>query len=194
MTSKQLKKVVFFVTGNIHKFTEARLVLKEFGLSTVMLNVDTVEIQADNIENVAKASVTDALKKCCLPLIVEDAGLFIKVLKRFPGPYSSYAFRTIGLNGILKLIENMKERKAFFESVVAFSAPTWKSPKCFSGKTEGRIAEQVKGYGGFGFDPIFFPKDGKGRTFAEMSIGEKNELSHRAKALRRFAEWYVAEF
>jgi XTP/dITP diphosphohydrolase len=194
LTSKQLKKVVFFVTGNIHKFTEARLVLKEFGLSTVMLNVDTVEIQADNIENVAKASVTDALKKCCLPLIVEDAGLFIKVLKRFPGPYSSYAFRTIGLNGILKLIENMKERKAFFESVVAFSAPTWKSPKCFSGKTEGRIAEQVKGYGGFGFDPIFFPKDGKGRTFAEMSIGEKNELSHRAKALRRFAEWYVAEF
>jgi XTP/dITP diphosphohydrolase len=194
VTSEPLRKVVFIVTGNIHKFTEARLVLSEFGLSTAMLNVDTVEIQADTIENVAKASAIDAVKKCRLPVIVEDAGLFIKALKGFPGPYSSYFFRTIGLNGVLKLMENVKERRAFFEAVVAFSAPNRKLPKLFGGRIEGRIAEQVKGQEGFGFDPIFFPIGVKNKTFAEMPVGEKNKLSHRAKALRAFAEWYVAEF
>lgn len=194
MTSKPLKKVIFFVTGNVHKFTEARLVLSEFGLSTVMLNVDTVEIQADKIENVAKMSAIEAVKKCCLPVIVEDAGLFIKALRGFPGPYSSYVFRTIGLDGVLKLMKNVKERNAFFASVVAFSGPNRKSPECFLGKTDGRIAEQVKGHQGFGFDPIFLPQGGKGKTFAEMSLDEKNTLSHRAKALRGFAEWYVVKF
>lgn len=194
MTSEPLKKVVFIVTGNIHKFTEARLVLSEFGLSTAMLNVDTVEIQVDTIENVAETSVIDAVKKCHFPVIVEDAGLFIKTLKGFPGPYSSYVFRTIGLKGVLKLMENVNERGAFFESVVAFSAPNRKSPKLFRGKTEGRIADQMRGQEGFGFDPIFFPISCKSKTFAEMPVAEKNKLSHRAKALRAFAEWYVAGF
>jgi XTP/dITP diphosphohydrolase len=194
VTSEPLKKVVFVVTGNVHKFTEARLVLSEFGLSTAMINVDTIEIQADTIENVAKASVIDAVKKCHFPVIVEDAGLFIKALKGFPGPYSSYVFRTVGVKGVLKLMDNVKERGAFFASVVAFSAPNRKSPKLFHGKTEGRIADQMKGREGFGFDPIFFPISCKSKTFAEMSLVEKNKLSHRAKALRAFAEWYVAGF
>jgi XTP/dITP diphosphohydrolase len=192
--SEPLKKVVFFVTGNIHKFAEARHILSEFGLSTAMLNVDTVEVQADTLENVAKTSVIDAVKKCRLPVIVEDAGLFIKALKGFPGPYSSYVFQTVGLKGVLKLMEDVKGRRAFFESVVAFSAPNGKPPKCFRGKIEGRIAEQVKGHEGFGFDPVFFPLGGKGKTFAEMSMNQKNELAHRAKALRAFAEWYATEF
>lgn len=194
MTSEPSEKVIFMVTGNIHKFTEARLALSEFDLSTAMLNIDAVEIQADTIKDVAKASVMDAVKKCRLPVIVEDAGLFIKALGGFPGPYSSYVFRTIGLNGVLKLMENTEEREAFFESVVAFSAPDRKIQKLFLGRTEGRIAEQDKGHEGFGFDSIFLPMDGKRKTFAEMTIGEKNKLSHRVKALRRFAKWYVTEF
>lgn len=193
MIGEPLKKVVHMVTGNVHKFVEARLVLSEFGLSPVMLNMDIVEIQADSVADVAKASVEDAVKKCCLPVIVEDAGLFVNALKGFPGPYSSYVFQTVGINGILKLMENIKERVAFFESVIAFSSPNRKT-KLLHGKTEGLIAEKAKGRSGFGFDPIFSPDGCKGKTFAEMLIGEKNELSHRAKALRGFAEWYVAEF
>ena len=194
MPSEPLKKVIFLVTGNIHKFAEARLVLSKFDLSTAMLNMDIVEIQADTIEDVAKASVMDAVRKCRLPVIVEDAGLFIKALKGFPGPYSSYVFRTVGLKGVLKLMENAKERRAFFESMVAFSTPNQKSPKLFRGRIEGRIAKKAKGQEGFGFDPIFFPLGDKGKTFAEMSMNEKNKFSHRAKALRAFAEWYAAEF
>jgi XTP/dITP diphosphohydrolase len=193
VASRPLKKVVFIVTGNINKFSETRLILSEFGLSTSMLNIDIVEIQADAIKDVAKASVMDAVKKCHLPVIVEDAGLFINALRGFPGPYSSYVFQTIGLKGVLKLMENAKGRKAYFESIVAFSAPNQKSLTFFRGRIEGRIAESAKGHEGFGFDSIFCPKDGKGKTFAEMTIDEKNKFSHRAKAMRRFAGWYVAE-
>jgi XTP/dITP diphosphohydrolase len=194
VTSRPLKKVVFLVTGNIHKFNEARLVLGEFGLSTVMLNVDTVEIQADRIEEVAQTSAKDAARKCCLPIIVEDAGLFIKALNGFPGPYSSYVLRTIGTKGILKLMKEAERRSAFFESVVAFYAPKLKAPKCFHGETEGKITNQTRGQAGFGFDPIFLAQEGDGKTFAEMSMNEKNRYSHRSKALRKFAEWYVSRF
>ena len=193
MPNKPLKKVVFLVTGNVHKFNEARLVLREFGLSTAMLNIEAIEVQADSIEDVAKASAVDAAKKCGLPIIVEDAGLFIKALNGFPGPYSSYVFRTIGTKGILKLMNDLQKRSAWFESVVAFYDMNLESPKCFHGKVEGKITEQSRGLEGFGFDPVFVPlRDGEA-TFAELSIAEKNRHSHRAKALRAFAEWYVSE-
>lgn len=189
-----LRKVIFLVTGNIHKFNEARLVLKEFGLSTAMLNVDVVEIQADNLENIAKASAVDAAKKCNLPIITEDAGLFINALNGFPGPYSSYVFRTIGTQGILRLMRDTKRRDATFHAVVAFCSPNHKSPTCYHGKAKGKIAKQISGTRGFGFDPIFLPDASKSQTFAEMPAIQKNKHSHRANALRRFAKWYVTEF
>jgi XTP/dITP diphosphohydrolase len=194
VTNEPSKKVVFLVTGNVHKFNEARLVLYEFGLSTAMLNVETIEVQADRIEDVAKASALDAAKKCDLPVIVEDAGLFIKALNGFPGPYSSYVFRTIGTQGILKLMEKVDRRDARFESVVAFFSSSLRLPKCFQGKLEGMITEEPRGLKGFGFDPIFVPFQDGEATFAEISIAEKNRRSHRAGALRAFAEWYVSEF
>ena len=193
LTHELLRKVVFFVTGNVHKFNEARLTLSEFGLSTVMINVETIEIQADKIEDVAITSALDAVRRCRLPLIVEDAGLFIEVLNGFPGPYSSYVFRTIGTKGILSLMGDLNERDAFFESSVAFCSPKIKPPKCFDGKIEGRIAQRIEGSQGFGFDPIFRPERNEKKTFADMSVVEKSEYSHRAKALRRFAEWYVSQ-
>jgi XTP/dITP diphosphohydrolase len=192
MRLEPLKKVVFLVTGNVHKFNEARHVLNEFGLSTAMLNIDTVEIQTDSIEEIAKTSAIDATRKCCLSIIVEDAGLFIDALNGFPGPYSSYVFRTIGTRGILKLMKEVKKRNALFESVIAFHSPELKTLKCFHGEIKGKIAEQTRGLAGFGFDPIFLPHQGGGKTFAEMPLVEKNRYSHRAKALRDFAEWYVS--
>jgi XTP/dITP diphosphohydrolase len=192
LTNKLLRKVVFLVTGNVHKFNEARLTLSEFGLSTAMLNVETIEIQADKVENVAVASALDAVRKYRLPLIVEDAGLFVEALNGFPGPYSSYVFLTIGTDGILRLMSNVNKRNAFFESVVAFFSPELKMPKCFYGKIAGKITEHIRGSQGFGFDPVFRPEK-SGKTLAEMSIAEKNACSHRAEALRRFADWYVSE-
>jgi len=185
-------RLVFFVTSNFHKFNEARRVFSEYKLATAMLKIEAVEIQDDSLENIAKASAIHAVKNCSLPVIVEDAGLFIEALQGFPGPYSSYVFRTIGNRGILKLMENVDKRDAYFQSVVAYSSPE-EAPKCFHGKAKGEISSEERGKLGFGFDPIFEPSGGGKRTFAEMTTTEKNKRSHRAEALRRFAKWYKSD-
>lgn len=187
-------KSVFLVTSNIHKFNEARRVLSEYKIAIAMLKkIGAVEIQDDNIENVAKASAVDAVKKCNLPIMIEDAGLFIKALKNFPGPYSSYVYQTIGNDGVLKLMDNITDRNAYFKSVVAFSSPTLDKPLCFHGEVEGKIVKEKCGDQGFGFDPIFKCLDSL-KTFAEMTTEEKNRYSHRASAFRKFGKWYTASF
>lgn len=187
-------RVVWLVTGNLHKFGEARQALSEYNIAVGMLGkIDAVEIQDDDIENVARTSVMDAVRKSRLPVVVEDAGLFIKALNEFPGPYSSFVFRTIGNDGVLKLMRNVVDRGACFKSSVAFSSPERSRPLCFSGRVEGEIVERKYGRRGFGFDPIFKPLLSK-KTFAQMTIEEKNMHSHRASAFRGFAEWYTASF
>jgi len=184
-------KVAFFVTGNINKFREASDVLSKFQIATAMLNIEKIEIQDDDLKKIAVASAKDAAKKSGLPVFVEDAGLFIGVLNSFPGPYSSYVYRTIGTKGILKLMAKIKHRDAYFRSVVAFCDPEEKTePMCFEGRIEGKIIYEERGSHGFGFDPIFEPLGESGATFAEMSSEEKSTFSHRAQALRKFAEWF----
>ena len=167
-------RLAFFVTGNIHKFNEARLVLAEYNVAVAMLKIEAVEIQDDNLETIARASATDAVKKCGLPIFVEDAGLFIEALDGFPGPYSSHVYKTIGTRGILKLMEKVDKREAYFQSVIAFSSPE-EAPKCFQGKVKGKISMRERGSSGFGFDPIFEPSGGRKKTFAEMTTTNKNE-------------------
>jgi XTP/dITP diphosphohydrolase len=187
----QLKgKVIFFATNNVNKFNEARKVLGKYKIAVGMLRVKTFEIQSDNLEEIAKTSALRAFKKCYLPIIVEDAGLFIDALNGFPGPFASYVYRTIGNEGLLKLMENVENRVAKFQSVVAYFSAELESPICFNGEVIGEITmEARKGSSGFGFDPIFKPAK-SAKTFSEMSTIEKNAFSHRAKALRSFAEWY----
>src|SRR4030042_4925204 len=89
-------KVVFFATNNIHKFNEARGVLAKHGISAGMLRVKPLEIQSDVLSEIATASVIDAFNRCRLPVIVEDAGLFVDALEGFPGPYAAYVYKTVG--------------------------------------------------------------------------------------------------
>jgi XTP/dITP diphosphohydrolase len=192
MSKFPIGKMAFFATGNVHKFCEARLLLSEFKIAAAMLRVKPVEIQDSSIENIAVASALDVVRKCHLPIIVEDAGLFIRALNNFPGPYSSYVFQTIGTSGILKLMNDIDNRNAYFHSVVAFCKPREK-PVTFHGKVEGKIVQEERDGSGFGFDPIIAPLKGDGRTFAEMAIEEKNRFSHRAEAFRKFAKWYISQ-
>jgi XTP/dITP diphosphohydrolase len=185
-------KVVFFATGNVNKFNEARRVLAEYKIAVGMLRVKAAEIQSADLKEIAQTSAQDAFKRCRLPVIVEDAGLFIDALNGFPGPYAAYAYKTIGNKGLLKLMENVDDRKAKFQSAIAYCDSSSCSPKCFEGEATGKITtEERRGNGksGFGFDPIFQPA-GSEKTFAEMTLEEKNGFSHRAKAVRKFAEWY----
>jgi len=190
--SFQLKgRVIFFATNNINKFNEAREVLGKYRIATAMLRVKAEEIQSDSLEEIAKASVLEAFRKCRLPLIVEDAGLFIEELNGFPGPYAAYVYKTIGNKGLLRLMENAEERKATFRSAIAYYSSELTMPMCFRGEVVGEITkkEKKRNQSGFGFDPIFKPVHSN-RTFAEMGVAEKNRCSHRANALRAFAEWY----
>jgi XTP/dITP diphosphohydrolase len=192
MTFRLEGRVIFFATNNVHKFNEARKVLAEFKLAVGMLRVKGLEIQSDSLEEIAIASVVDAFGKCHLPAIVEDAGLFIDELNGFPGPYAAYVYKTIGNEGLLRIMRNGENRKARFESAIAFFSERLKQPMCFKGEVVGEITKEERGgegNAGFGFDPVFKPV-GSDKTFAEMSIDEKNSFSHRAKALRKFGQWY----
>jgi XTP/dITP diphosphohydrolase len=186
-------RVAFFATGNINKFNEARPVLAEYSIALALLRVKIHEIQDDNLEKIAKASAIEAVELCGLPVIVEDAGLFIEALDGFPGPYSSYVYRTIGTQGLIKLLGNTDKRDAYFQSVIAF-CDLKKSLKFFHGRVKGKISLEERGTLGFGFDPIFEPNGYSPKTFSEIPTKEKNKCSHRAMAFQAFAKWYTSTF
>jgi XTP/dITP diphosphohydrolase len=179
------------VTSNPGKAREFESIFSGYGLSFRIEPIKTPEIQAVDLRVIAEQSAIYAYDILREPVLVEDAGLFIDALNGFPGPFSSYVYRTIGIRGILKLMENVEDRRARFLSVIAFYTPMIGGVKIFTGEVEGYIAREPRGSGGFGFDPIFIPAEGDGRTFAEQSIEEKNKLSHRARAARKFAEWML---
>jgi XTP/dITP diphosphohydrolase len=185
-------KTVFFATGNINKFNEARSILSTYGFAVALLRVKDCEIQSDSLKEIAQTSVINAFKQSNLPIFVEDAGLFIDALGGFPGPYAAYVYKTIRNSGILRLMEGVKDRRAKFRSVIAYCGKTLCEPRCFEGESNGEITlteHKAPGKAAFGFDPIFQPA-GSSMSFAEMTIEEKNGFSHRAKAIRKFAEWY----
>ncbi len=183
--------VGFLITRNKHKLDEANAILEEYDLRLEQADIEKLEIQHNDLHVIAWRAALNAYRILGKPVVVDDSGLFIKALSGFPGPYSSYVYRTLGLNGVLKLLENSTDRSACFKSVVAAVIPPLSG--VFAGSVCGWIAEQPRGEGGFGFDPIFIP-EGSDRTFAEMSLREKNLLSHRARAFRAFAKWYIEWF
>jgi XTP/dITP diphosphohydrolase len=191
-TKFQLKgRVAFFATNNIHKFCEARSIMAQFDIALGMLRIKDAEIQSNDLVEIAQVSARTAFRRSGLPVIVEDAGLFIEVLNGFPGPYAAYIYKTIGNKGLLKLLNGEEDRKAVFKSAIAYCGSNTEEPRVFEGKVDGEITmdEYRAGESGFGFDPIFRPS-GSMKTFAEMNLEEKNGFSHRAKAIFKFAEWY----
>jgi len=189
---KVSSKVIFFATGNINKFNEARCIFSSHGFALAMLRVKGDEIQSDNLKEIARAAVANAFKLSKAPIFVEDAGLFINALNGFPGPYAAYAYKTLHNSGILKLMQNVEDRSAVFQSTVAYLDETLCEPLFFEGESRGEITTSEvipKGKSVFGFDPVFRPTE-SAKTFAEMNIEEKNRFSHRASAMRKMADWY----
>lgn len=175
-----------FVTGNIHKFAEARRILKPCKIRLGHLKQSYPEIRSDEVEEIALEAARSLFKKIKKPLIVEDSGIFIPSLNNFPGAYSAWVFKKMGNRGILKLLENSKDRSAYFKSCIAFS--NGKTEKIFCGEVRGTISKRETGDKGFGYDPIFVPEN-ETQTFAESEM-LKNRLSHRSNAFTAFAKWY----
>ena len=174
---------VLFASSNIHKYEEAEKILAEFGIKLEFFQTDLVEIQSDSLPEIALKKVLDAYDKCKKPVIVEDDGLFINSLSGFPGPFSSYVFKTIGNNGILKLIGS--NRTAQFRAVIAFCDSS-NEPTLFESSVTGTISKNIQD-GGWGYDPIFIPEK-QNKTYAELA--DKNKLSHRYQSLKKFADWF----
>jgi len=183
---------VYVVTKNEGKAREFIELGRAFGIKIDIVRIPKIEIQSEDLREIAMYSAINALAHVRDNVMVEDAGLFIDALNGFPGPYSSYVYKKLGVKGILKLMNGVSNRRACFKSIMAFASPAG-LVRVFEGVVYGRIALNARGSGGFGFDPIFIP-DGESRTFAEMSISEKNRYSHRAKAFRNLAEWLRTAF
>ncbi|MCX8204305.1 MAG: XTP/dITP diphosphatase [Candidatus Nezhaarchaeota archaeon] len=179
-----------FVTSNVDKFKEAREILRRLAPFVEVIEVDAnvVERQLDDVEKVAAEEAKEAYAKLKIPLFTEDSGLFIESLNGFPGPYSSYVHRTLGCRGILKLMEGVKNRKAMFKSAVALCLDS-EEPLVFTGVVEGELSTEERGEG-WGFDPIFIPKNMGSRTYGELG-DIKNEISHRRKALEGLANYLL---
>ncbi|MFQ6137346.1 MAG: XTP/dITP diphosphatase [Candidatus Hydrothermarchaeales archaeon] len=175
--------MISFVTSNEHKFNEAKEIFKKYGIKLEWLAQDYKEIQGDSLEEI----VVESLKEIGgTSIMIEDAGLFIDALYGFPGVYSRFVEDTIGNKGILKLMESIEDREARFESVVGYKDEEGEM-RVFKGVVKGRIAHEIKGKGGFGYDPIFIP-EGYNKTFAQ-DIKVKNDISHRKRALEEVARF-----
>jgi XTP/dITP diphosphohydrolase len=140
-------------------------------------------------QNAVKKAVHIAKFTGC-PAIADDSGLEVKALGGAPGVFSArYAGSDADdRQNLKKLLREMisfkgEQRHARFVCCVTFALPDG-SFETFTGYAKGQIAEKPKGFNGFGYDPVFYPS-GHDRTFAEMSDAEKDELSHRGKALKK---------
>jgi len=158
--------------------------MAEHGYELEHIKLSYPEIQADTIEETIKPGLQWLMERYKRPLMIDDSGLFIDALKGFPGVYSSYVFRTVGCEGILKLMKGVEDRSARFECCMGFMLPC-SGPKVVKGISKGSIAQKMAGKGGFGYDPVFVP-EGYSKTFAQLDISEKNKISHRGRAIEAF--------
>uniref|UniRef100_A0A7J3QFG8 dITP/XTP pyrophosphatase n=1 Tax=Ignisphaera aggregans TaxID=334771 RepID=A0A7J3QFG8_9CREN len=179
---------LFFATNNKGKVKEAEYILNKYGVVLKPIAINKIEIQSNSLREIAVYAVKSIYKIIGKPVVVEDSGLFIDALNGFPGPYSSYVYKTIGLKGILKLLDGVIDRKAKFIAVVALAFND--NVYVFEGSIEGYISLEIRGDKGFGFDPIFIPV-GSNKTFGEMDIEEKSMYSHRGKAFKELATWVL---
>ena len=176
------------MTQNQHKLTELRPLFERFGVSFETTSVEKFEIRADDVEAVAHKAAIAAYNALKRPVVLDDSGLFVDALNGFPGTYSAYVLKAIGNAGILRLMNNIDERTAKFVTAVGYAAGD--AIQTFVGVMPGYITRTPAGEEGFGYDPIFIPQ-GETRTYAQLSLSEKVNISHRTKAFRKFLNWYT---
>ena len=185
---------IVLATQNRDKREELQEALSEFTVKILSLNDfpfigEIEEVGQTLLENsMIKAKTVHNLTQ--LPVIADDTGLEVEALNGAPGIYSArYAGEDVtyedNVNKLLSEMENipLENRKAQFRTVISFvdkDRELWTE-----GRIKGIIGESAKGKNGFGYDPVFFVPE-LGKTFSELSIGEKNRISHRGLAMKKF--------
>ena len=182
----QQSSELFFVSSNENKFQEAERILSNSGVQINLFKTTLEEIQSNNLNDIAEQKAINAYELVKKSVIIEDDGLFVDSLNGFPGPYSSYAYDTIGNKGIMNLLENSQVRDAKFVSIIAYCDNDY-GVKLFESSIPGKISSSIE-KGGWGYDPIFIPA-GESKTYA--NVPNKDRLSHRASSLKKFSDWFM---
>lgn len=181
---------LIFASHNEHKTTEIRQLLPP-DIQLLSLNDlnyhDEIEESAATLEGNALLKATHVFSLFKLPCFADDSGLEVEALDNRPGVYSArYAGEPKNdERNIVKLLDDLKEstnRSARFRTVITLILPT--TSLSFEGIIEGEITHEKKGSNGFGYDPVFQPIESS-ITFAQMSMEQKNTISHRALALEK---------
>lgn len=172
-----------FLTSNAGKAREAAALL---GRPIAVRTLEIPEIQSLDFAEVVTAKALAAAAQLGVPVLVEDSGLSLPAWKGYPGPLTKFAVGAVGEAGFARLAWAWGDPHAEAVSTLGLAWPG-ASPAdvvVASGRVAGSLALEPRGANGFGWDVIFVPEGGT-RTFAEMTAGEKNSRSHRARA---FAE------
>lgn len=188
----KLPKEIVFATNNAHKLQEVRDIVgsdcRVLSLAEIGCHDDIPET-ADTIEGNALLKARWVKERYGYDCFADDTGLEVDALGGAPGVRSArYAAQEGGADHdsqanmrlLLRQMEGKTDRCARFRTVMALILGG--EEHLYEGKVEGTITEGPRGNDGFGYDPVFLPQ-GESRTFAEMSAGEKNSLSHRRRAL-----------
>ena len=166
-----VEKTITYVTGNWAKIASARQALEPLGYNIENIKMETPEIQADDVTEVAKYSAKWACEKLGKAVLKNDCGLFVNALKGFPGVYTHYVSDTLGEDGLLKLLEGVKDRTAYFKEAIAY-CEVGKEPIVFEGITKGKIDTKKSGTYGWTWDFIFIP-DGEEKTLGCFPDNER---------------------
>lgn len=171
-----------FVTSSDHKVREATAIL---GVALERASLDLVEPQGLDVIEVAREKARLAHAEVGRPVLVEDTSLELAALGGFPGPLIRWLLEAAGPAAIPRMLDGFADRGACARCVALATDGTreWLGV----GEVRGTIAPEPRGRSGFGWDVVFVPDWGGGRTYAEMPPEEKNARSHRALALRALA-------
>ncbi len=200
MGKNSLEKLVIG-TKNPHKAEEITKVLEDLGIPLLLLpeseDIPTPDESGISLYANALRKAKAYFEVTGIPTIADDTGLYVKALQGKPGIHSA---RYAGENAtdkenrqkLLKEMEGIEEREATFKSVICFfyAKDQW---FFFKGEIIGEILTEERGEGGFGYDPIFYVPHLE-KTFAELTLEEKNLWSHRALALRKFKKFLESGF
>ena len=190
---KTSKKTVTFVTGNKKKLEEAKQIL---GVGTdtpfEMTNkkIDLPELQGDPVD-IAKEKCHLAAKEVGGAVFTEDTSLCFKALNGLPGPYIKWFLDQCGHDGLNKMLDGFDDRSAYAQTIVAYADGPGEEVYVFDGRTNGKIVT-ARGPTDFGWDPVFEPDEGEGKTYAEMTKEFKNSISHRGRSFTKFRD-FLAE-
>ena len=185
--------ILVIATRNKGKTQEIKALLKDFPVGIKNLDdfgpIPHLEEDGDTFDENAYKKASFAARVLGLPALADDSGLIVEALDGAPGIHSA---RYAGENATdeqryLKLLDDMEgksNRKAAFECVISIAVPTG-SALTYEARCEGLITTEPAGSNGFGYDPVFFYAP-LNKTFAQITIKEKNRISHRGKALAEF--------